>query len=172
MSNEMIINATDHETRVALIEKGAVAELYIERVKDKGIVGNVYKGKVVRVAQGLSKLGYHILSTKGTAAHLEKHGIQAEVIHKLIEGHPHIGDKIRAKEIALIINTPTGKGPMLDEAKIRSLAVSFRIPCITTINAAQAVISAVESFKKKGMSVKPLQEYQASKAMRDSKIYV
>ncbi|MBI3999066.1 MAG: carbamoyl-phosphate synthase large subunit [Candidatus Omnitrophica bacterium] len=129
--------------------------------------GNVFlsvkdtdKGKVVRVAQGLSKLGYHILSTKGTAAHLEKHGIQAEVIHKLIEGHPHIGDKIRAKEIALIINTPTGKGPMLDEAKIRSLAVSFRIPCITTINAAQAVISAVESFKKKGMSVKPLQEYQ------------
>jgi len=49
----MIINATDHETRVALIEKGAVAELYIERVKDKGIVGNVYKGKVVRVLPGM-----------------------------------------------------------------------------------------------------------------------
>ncbi len=53
MSNEMIINATDHETRVALIEKGTVAELYIERQKDKGIVGNVYKGKVVRVLPGM-----------------------------------------------------------------------------------------------------------------------
>ncbi len=123
-------------------------------------VKNADKEKVVRVAQGLSKLGYHIISTKGTAAHLEKHGIKTEVVNKLIEGPPHIGDKIRAKEIALIINTPTGKGPMLDEAKIRSLAVSFRIPCITTINSAQAVISAVESFRKKGISVKALQEYQ------------
>lgn len=53
MSNELIINATDQETRVALIEKGTVAELYIERSKDKGIVGNVYKGKVVRVLPGM-----------------------------------------------------------------------------------------------------------------------
>lgn len=49
----MIINATDQETRVALIEKGTVAELYIERIKDKGIVGNIYKGKVVRVLPGM-----------------------------------------------------------------------------------------------------------------------
>ena len=53
MSNELIINATDQETRVALIEKGTVAELYIERSQDKGIVGNVYKGKVVRVLPGM-----------------------------------------------------------------------------------------------------------------------
>ncbi len=53
MSNEMIINATDQETRVALVESGTVAELYIERVKDKGIVGNIYKGKVVRVLPGM-----------------------------------------------------------------------------------------------------------------------
>src|SRR3989338_360801 len=53
MSNEMIINATDQETRVALVEKGTVSELYIERIRDKGIVGNVYKGKVVRVLPGM-----------------------------------------------------------------------------------------------------------------------
>ncbi len=118
------------------------------------------KQKVIRVAEGLVKLGYQLICTKGTAAHLEKHGIQAEVINKLIEGNPHIGDKIRTKEIALIINTPTGKGPMVDEAKIRSLAVSFRIPCITTLNSAQALILAIESFRKKGISVKALQDYQ------------
>ena len=118
------------------------------------------KTKVVRIATGLASLGYQIISTRGTAAYLEKHGIKTEIINKLTEGTPHIGDKIRAKEIALIINTPTGKGPMLDEAKIRSLAVSFRIPCITTVNAALAVISAAESFRKKGNSVCSLQEYQ------------
>lgn len=129
--------------------------------------GNVFlsvkdsdKEKAVRIAQGLLKLGYHLICTKGTAAFLEKHGIKTDVIHKLIDGAPHVGDKIRSKEIALIINTPTGKGPMVDEAKIRSLAVSFRIPCITTLNAARALIASIESFRKKGISVKAIQDYQ------------
>ena len=123
-------------------------------------VKNADKEKVVSVAKKLSGLGYHIISTQGTATHLEKHGIKTEVVKKLSEGSPNVSDKIRAKEIALIINTPTGKGPMLDEAKIRSLAVSFRIPCITTVNSAQAVISGIESFRRKGTSVRSLQEYQ------------
>lgn len=53
MGNELIVNATAHETRVALIENGSVAELYIERTQDKGIVGNIYKGKVARVLPGM-----------------------------------------------------------------------------------------------------------------------
>ncbi len=131
-------------------------------------VKNSDKEKSVRIAEGLVKLGYELVCTKGTAAFLGQHGIKTEIINKLIEGTPHVGDKICAKEIAFIINTPTGKGPMVDEAKIRSLAVSFRISCITTLNAAQALIAAVESFRKKGISVKPLQEYQKAK-MRNPK---
>lgn len=122
------------------------------------------KSKLIRVAKGLKNLGYHIISTKGTAAELEKNGIQTEVVKKIAEGSPNVTHKIRAKEIAFIINTPTGKGPMLDEAKIRSLAVSFGIPCITTINAAQAMISAISSFRKKGISVRPIQDYHSVKA--------
>src|SRR6266568_1215324 len=53
MGNELVINTTSHETRVALIENGTIAELYIERSKVKGIVGNIYKGKVVRVLPGM-----------------------------------------------------------------------------------------------------------------------
>jgi ribonuclease G len=53
MSNELVINTSSHETRVALIENGTIAELYIERSKVKGIVGNIYKGKVVRVLPGM-----------------------------------------------------------------------------------------------------------------------
>ena len=53
MANELVINTTSHETRVALIENGTIAELYIERAKVKGIVGNIYKGRVVRVLPGM-----------------------------------------------------------------------------------------------------------------------
>lgn len=53
MANELVINTTAHETRIALIENGTIAELYIERSRIKGIVGNIYKGKVVRVLPGM-----------------------------------------------------------------------------------------------------------------------
>ena len=117
------------------------------------------KKKVVPVAQELLRLGYELVSTQGTSRVLEAHGVKTEVVKKIAEGHPNVADKIRAKEIGLVINTPTGKGPMLDEAKIRSLAVSFNIPCITTLNAARAIVRAVKSFRKRGLTVKSLQEY-------------
>ena len=53
MSNELIINATDQETRVALSENGSISELYVERHEENNIVGNVYKGKVARVLPGM-----------------------------------------------------------------------------------------------------------------------
>ncbi len=53
MSAELIINSTPFETRVALVENGQVAELYVERSSDRGIAGNIYKGRVVRVLPGM-----------------------------------------------------------------------------------------------------------------------
>jgi ribonuclease G len=53
MSTEIIINATHEETRVALLENKLVTELYIERTKDRGNTGNVYKGRVVKVLPGM-----------------------------------------------------------------------------------------------------------------------
>jgi ribonuclease G len=53
MSKELVINTTSHETRVALLENGHIAELYIERVRERGIVGNIYKGRVIRVLPGM-----------------------------------------------------------------------------------------------------------------------
>jgi len=53
MANELIINVTLWETRVALLEDRVLAELYIERTKDRGIMGNIYKGKVVKVLPGM-----------------------------------------------------------------------------------------------------------------------
>ncbi len=53
MANELVINTTSHETRIALIENGTIAELYIERSRVRGIVGNIYKGRVIRVLPGM-----------------------------------------------------------------------------------------------------------------------
>jgi ribonuclease G len=53
MANELIINVTPQETRVALLEDRALSELYIERTRDRGIVGNIYKGKVMKVLPGM-----------------------------------------------------------------------------------------------------------------------
>ncbi|MGA2192302.1 MAG: Rne/Rng family ribonuclease, partial [Nitrospirota bacterium] len=53
MATEIIINATHQETRVALLENKLVTEIFIERQKDRGNTGNVYKGRVVKVLPGM-----------------------------------------------------------------------------------------------------------------------
>lgn len=53
MPSELVINVTSQETRIALIENSVLAELFIERQSERGIGGNIYKGKVVRVLPGM-----------------------------------------------------------------------------------------------------------------------
>jgi len=53
MSEEILVNITPQETRVAVIENGVLQEVYIERARKRGIVGNIYKGKVCRVLPGM-----------------------------------------------------------------------------------------------------------------------
>ncbi|GAB1263752.1 ribonuclease G [Aurantivibrio infirmus] len=53
MSDEILMNVSPSETRVALVENGLVQEVYIERIRNKGLVSNIYKGKVVRVLPGM-----------------------------------------------------------------------------------------------------------------------
>ena len=53
MAKELVINTSSHETRVALLESGHIAELYIERSRERGLVGNIYQGRVIRVLPGM-----------------------------------------------------------------------------------------------------------------------
>lgn len=53
MSEEILVNVTPRETRVALLENGVLQELYIERARRRGLVGNIYKGRVSRVLPGM-----------------------------------------------------------------------------------------------------------------------
>ncbi len=53
MATDLVINATPFEVRIALVEYGNLVEFYLERPKEKGLVGNIYKGRVVRVLPGM-----------------------------------------------------------------------------------------------------------------------
>jgi ribonuclease G len=53
MASELVINVTFNETRTAFLENGSLVEFFIERKNDRSIVGNIYKGRVVRIVPGM-----------------------------------------------------------------------------------------------------------------------
>src|SRR4051812_38978399 len=53
MSREIVINATKHESRIAVLDEGQVVELWVERTRQRTIVGNIYKGRVTKVLPGM-----------------------------------------------------------------------------------------------------------------------
>jgi carbamoyl-phosphate synthase large subunit len=120
------------------------------------------KRDIVYIAKRLEDLGFRIVTTSGTGKVLENNGISVRKINKIREGRPNALDLIINNEVDLIINTPTGKGPAFDETKIRSMAISKGIPVMTTVQAAQAMLIAIESVTKKKLEVRPLQEYYTS----------
>ncbi len=122
-------------------------------------VKNKDKRNVVFIAKKLIDLGFSIVSTSGTEKTLKKHGIAVEHVFKIQEGRPDVLDLIKNREIKLIINTPSGKIPRAHEVKIRSLAVQYATPIVTTMPGAQATVNALESLIKEDLSVKSLQEY-------------
>ena len=98
---------------------------------------------VLPVAARLSAMGYDLMSTSGTASALEGEGIAVSRVRKIHEGRPNVLDHLANGSIALIVNTPSGKGARTDEGRIRSVAVSHGVPCITTIAGARAAVHAI-----------------------------
>ena len=134
------------------------------------IAGNVFisvkdadKPNVIPLAREYADLGLGIIATSGTAATLAAAGIQVTKVFKIAEGRPNVRDLIKNGQIQFIINTPSGKIPREDEVKIRTAALSERIPIMTTVRAASASAKGIRSLQKGGMTVKTLQEYHAGK---------
>ncbi|MBU1026420.1 MAG: carbamoyl-phosphate synthase large subunit, partial [Candidatus Margulisbacteria bacterium] len=117
------------------------------------------KRRIVGIAKRIASLGYTIVSTVGTAEVLRKNGVEVEVVAKLGEGRPDVLDLIKNGDVKFLINTPGGKKPKVDETKIRSGAIMHMVPLVTTLSGARATVNGLESIKKKGFSVKALQDY-------------
>ncbi len=117
------------------------------------------KPPAVFLARKLATLGFKIWATSGTHAVLRRNGIASEPVLKIAEGRPNVGDRLLSGEIHLVINTPSGRGPATDEAKIRTLAIGRGIPVITTMAGASAAVKGVEALRRRGLQVRALQDY-------------
>ena len=117
------------------------------------------KGAAVVLARRLAKLGFKLVATYGTAKRLHEVGLECETVFKVNEGRPNIADLIKQGEVSLIINTPLGKTSHYDEQAIRTAALQFNVPCVTTMTGAEALIEAIATrLERKKVSVRSLQE--------------
>jgi carbamoyl-phosphate synthase large subunit len=121
-------------------------------------VANRDKEALLPIARGFAGLGYSLLATRGTAKFLADNGVAVQEVRKLAEGRPNLIDKLKNGEIALVINTPTGRGSSTDEARIRSEAVANRVTAITTLAAAQAAMEACRALAQQELTVMALQD--------------
>jgi len=122
-------------------------------------VSDAHKDEAAEVAKDFDKLGFELVATSGTATVLEKAGLKVQRIFKLSEGRPNAIDLLKNKEIQLVINTPAGQAPRVDEVKIRTTAVYTGTPIMTTLSGAKAAALGIAALKKSGYGVKTLQEY-------------
>ncbi|HLE98125.1 MAG TPA: carbamoyl-phosphate synthase large subunit [Candidatus Thermoplasmatota archaeon] len=121
------------------------------------------KNKILPVAQKLVDLGFRIVATPGTAAHLREFGVACDTVWRIWEKRsPDAIDLMRRGEIRLVVNTPTlSRGARRDGYMMRRLAVELDIPFLTTLQAATAATHAIARMKKKGLRTTDLAAYHA-----------
>jgi carbamoyl-phosphate synthase large subunit len=127
-------------------------------------VNNDDKPRVLGLARDLRDLGFQLVATRGTAAFLRAHGVDAGVVFKINEGRPHVADEILNGRVQMVVNTPLGRESFFDDKTVRRIAMLHGVPCITTLTAGAAAVSAIRALKREGLTVKAIQEYHASRA--------
>ena len=121
------------------------------------------KPYVADVAALFADLGFDLLATRGTAKVLRERGLEVEEVRKVYEGRPNIVDLIINHEIALVINTASGKNTARDSKAIRRAALTWKVPYCTTLAAARATATALAAGRDV-THVETLQEYYARDA--------
>ena len=115
--------------------------------------------KLIETVKVLTKLGFVIMATKGTARYLTKNNLQSISINKVHEGRPNIVDMMKNKEIDLVMNTTEGTQAIEDSRSMRAVCLSDRIPYYTTLAASAAVAIAIQKWREGEIGVKSLQDY-------------
>jgi carbamoyl-phosphate synthase large subunit len=119
------------------------------------------KAASVPVVKDLIDLGLDIVATAGTQQVLADHAVSADLVLKLHEGRPHVGDYIKNHQIQLVINTPIGATAQIDDHAIRRTALAYKVPIVTTIAGAKATASAIRALQSQPLEVKAIQDYVA-----------
>jgi carbamoyl-phosphate synthase large subunit len=116
------------------------------------------KPEAVAIGRALAAMGYRVIATRGTAAVLRAAGVPVNEVRKVQEGRPNLIDLMKNRDVAFIINTPSGRGARTDEGRIRASAVQHGVTCITTLAAAHAAVEACRSLRERPLTVMSLQE--------------
>jgi carbamoyl-phosphate synthase large subunit len=131
-------------------------------------VANRDKRSMVFPVKRLADLGFEIWATEGTAEVLRRNGVRATIVRKHSDGvgpdgEPDIVARILAGQVDLIVNTPFGSpgqsGPRLDGYEIRTAAVRYGIPCVTTVQGLGAAVQGIEAITRGEVGVRSLQEH-------------
>ena len=129
-------------------------------------VNNHDKPAVVQIARDLRDLGFRLVATRGTASYLRAHGLNTDIVFKVNEGRPHVGDEILNNEIQMVINTPLGRESFFDDRTVRRIAMMHGVLSITTLTGAAATVNAIKALRSEGLTVRALQEYHAETTTR------
>ncbi len=112
------------------------------------------KAEVLPIAKGLQEIGWQIFATAGTAEYLRRNGVPATLLYKIGDGKPDILDKILSGEIDLVINTPSKMVQNhRDGFLIRRNTVEAGIPCLTSLDTANAFLNCVRHVSETNLSV-------------------
>ena len=105
--------------------------------------------------------GFQIYATGGTAKYLADHGVEATPVNKISEGKPDLIDLIYSGEVGLLINTISKDRRIEQEgALIRRASVERSVPCLTSLDTARALLTALESYNRgEEMGVRTVDEY-------------
>lgn len=112
------------------------------------------------IGESFIKLGFDILATSGTHKALTEAGVKAEFVYKISEGRPNIEDKLKNKNVSLVVNTSDQKSSKDDAKKIRQAVLRLKVPYFTTISEAKAATIAIKNIQEQAL-FEPisLQEY-------------
>lgn len=124
-------------------------------------VNDFDKGAALKIGRDLSRMGFRLVATHGTAEMLHRVGVKVRAVNKVSEGAPHLIDIIRSGEISLIINTPLGSTSFSDGRLIRREAARLGIPLVTTLTAAQAAVNGIRVQLEESLNVRSLQVLHA-----------
>lgn len=105
------------------------------------------KSELAGVILDLAEMGYSLSATSGTARFIEKLGLPVSVVKKVQEGRPHCVDRIRSGDVAVVINTTSGRLSIETSFGIRRSCIDYSVPCITESDAAKAFLLALKKHR-------------------------
>jgi carbamoyl-phosphate synthase large subunit len=120
------------------------------------------KDNIVPAVEKLVELGFDIIATGGTAAHLQAKGLPVDVVNKVQQGRPHIVDRLLDGQVAIVFNTTEGWQSLKDSHSIRTTALNKKVPYFTTAPASLAAARAIEAVRGRALEVASLQSYYSA----------